>query len=330
MKILLVSFIGGVGFVAGHEILSTLRALEEHRSSVASSSVGRIGNVEMIPSFGSSVESIPVCHLINMNTYAKGPGIGPIALTATLLAAEHLHSGNGVVIPQIQGLNESCPIRFTTEFFDTKNDKRVAMEQLVEDIFQRKTDDGSSMPCAFMGNTFSDVSIATSVVTGLRGYAQVSVTSSAEQLNDRETHELFARVGPSSDQIAEPIVDFLYYELGVRNIVSISSEDAGQSALATNLKRIDKKYPDLNPITSLTIPKKASKLDIEAIVAMLRDTEVRYFVSFVVPSDLVLLLEEAYLQGIAGNTSTTYTWIPSYSFLIEVLGKAFESASSLA
>ena len=39
---------------------------------------------------------------------------------ATHLAVEHLNSGNGVIIPEVEGLNERCPIRFTTEMIDSK------------------------------------------------------------------------------------------------------------------------------------------------------------------------------------------------------------------
>ena len=42
------------------------------------------------------------------------------ASVAMILAIDHWNNGNGVVVKQIEGINQRCKIRFTTEVFDTQ------------------------------------------------------------------------------------------------------------------------------------------------------------------------------------------------------------------
>ena len=39
---------------------------------------------------------------------------------AVALAIQHLNTGDGSVIPQVEGLNDNCNIRFTLELFDSE------------------------------------------------------------------------------------------------------------------------------------------------------------------------------------------------------------------
>lgn len=69
------------------------------------------------------------------------------------LAMKHLNSGDGSVIPEIEGLNNRCNIRFTTEIFDTEASERVALNKLV-DLTRRKPA-YEQLPCAILGGKFA-------------------------------------------------------------------------------------------------------------------------------------------------------------------------------
>ncbi|KAG7337623.1 7 transmembrane sweet-taste receptor of 3 GCPR [Nitzschia inconspicua] len=51
--------------------------------------------------------------------------------TASMLAVQHLNTGNGSIIPELEGLSDRCPIRFSIQYFDTKFDIGTALKQVI-------------------------------------------------------------------------------------------------------------------------------------------------------------------------------------------------------
>ncbi len=74
------------------------------------------------------------------------------------------------------------------------------------------------LPCAFIGATRSAVSIPTSIITGLRGYPQISPISTSTQLEETTQFQLFGRTIPSDAGTAVPAILYLRHELGVNNM----------------------------------------------------------------------------------------------------------------
>lgn len=72
------------------------------------------------------------------------------AAAAISLAAHHMNEGIGWIVPELTGLNQRCPIRFTTEFADTEYDQGVSLGHVIE-----MTDRVENKPCAFIGATKS-------------------------------------------------------------------------------------------------------------------------------------------------------------------------------
>jgi hypothetical protein len=73
------------------------------------------------------------------------------AAGAIALAAHHLNSGIDWIVPELKGLHQRCPIRFTTEFADTQYDAGVALGHVID-----MTDRTHNKPCAFIGATRSE------------------------------------------------------------------------------------------------------------------------------------------------------------------------------
>jgi hypothetical protein len=71
---------------------------------------------------------IVMCHVPQFMRYTEmsdeklidSSELGFGASVAMILAIDHWNNGNGVVVKQIEGINQRCKIRFTTEVFDTQ------------------------------------------------------------------------------------------------------------------------------------------------------------------------------------------------------------------
>ena len=169
--LLLIMLLSEIPAVVGqdHGALSTAPRLEEQRQNVVSSFPDRLegNNLDLVEVEGE--DDLAFCNLVDLNLF--GSAFGPFlefaleAMAAMELAVEHLNTGNGVVVKEVEGLNERCKIRFTTEHVDTQGAEEVAVDQLVQ-ILQRE----QGLPCAFIGAFKTPVSVATSLLTSLKGY----------------------------------------------------------------------------------------------------------------------------------------------------------------
>jgi len=95
---------------------------------------------------------------------------------AVYLAMEHLNNGDGSVIPDVKGLNERCPIRFTTEMIDSKRSPAVAVDKAIE-IISRE----NRTTCALAGAGRSPVTIPLAIISGIRDIPQISPLSTSEE-----------------------------------------------------------------------------------------------------------------------------------------------------
>jgi len=95
---------------------------------------------------------------------------------AVYLAMEHLNNGDGSVIPEVEGLNERCPIRFTTEMIDSNRSPAVAVDKAIE-IISRE----NQTTCALAGAGRSPVTIPLAIISGIRDIPQISPLSTSEE-----------------------------------------------------------------------------------------------------------------------------------------------------
>lgn len=220
-----------VSLVQAQGVLQSLQSLETLRSSVTSN-VKRVFHLDVIDDASTNSE-LAICHLVDLNRHSAllpdGTRIAfptkfPLeALSAVLLALEHLNTGNGRVVPQLNGLPDRCQVRFTAEFADTAGLESQGVDRVI-DILDR--DPADNLPCAFIGAFRSPVSVATSILTGVKGYPQMSSLSTATQLSDKSTFPLFGRVVPTANWYAVPLMRFLYNQLEIRHLVVLHTDNA--------------------------------------------------------------------------------------------------------
>ena len=249
-----------------------------------------------------------ICGMVDLNVYSIFPAPNVrIAFPATLpwqglaaisLALHHLNTGNGVVVEELNQL-ETCPIQFAAEFRDTSLLENQAVDAVV-DITQNGLSGGGG-PCAFTGAFRSQVSIPTALLTGLKGYPQVSVLSASPQLNDKTQYPLFGRVIPANDEYGGPLLEFLYTQWNVRHLAVVYTDNTVGLPYVAGIRRAQaRQFPDME-IRAVAFPDQSTDEDYAAAVDALAQTGFRYFFCVARRHHLQALLPEAVRQGIAGD-----------------------------
>ena len=93
-------------------------------------------------------------------------------MKAAALAMQHLNVGDVSLVKEIAGLNETCNLRFTTEFIGMQASKNTAVDRVRKKLNNEDSNDSPFQPCAFQGAWGSGVSEHTSILTGLNNYTQ--------------------------------------------------------------------------------------------------------------------------------------------------------------
>ena len=72
-----------------------------------------------------SSKDIAFCHIVSLVPFKTENGgfysTGYEMAVGIVLDLSHVNEGNGTFVPEVEGLNERCNIRFTTEFIGTLN-----------------------------------------------------------------------------------------------------------------------------------------------------------------------------------------------------------------
>eukprot|EP00980_Cylindrotheca_fusiformis_P000763 scaffold183_cov112-Cylindrotheca_fusiformis.AAC.2 len=252
-------------------------------------------------------EDVVLFNLIGLLSFTRNGGSPFLGIhidaTAIALAAQHLNVGDGTIVPEVQGLNDRCNVRFTVEFVDTQFDTETALNQVVH-LISRDTGAAERRPSAFVGTGFSSTSVPTSIVTGLFGYPQVSGSAGSTDLDDRSLHQLFGRTMPSEADSVVPIVIYLRDVLHVTKLAVIHTTDTFGNANALGVLEAARKYaPDMDIVSiPMTDGEDAEKPTIEAV----KETGYRYVLCTVTGIGTEKLLTEAYNMDVAGNGK--HTW----------------------
>jgi hypothetical protein len=308
-------------------VLSSLRMLDKARAAATDVVRDEGSNVDVF--FNPEGEEIALCHLSGMLAFTFGNKV-PAKSTfddaaGIALAAHHLNIGDGSIVPQVQGLDKRCNIRFTTEFADTEYSRGVILNQVMEQI-NRKPGSPERQPCAFIGAYRSAVSIPMSIVTGIFGYPQVSGASTSADLDDGDQYPLFARTVPSDTGNAIPIIIYMRNVLNIKHLAVINENDAYGNSYVEGLRLAAQDHaPDM---LIHQIPLDDGQGSIVAAVASLKNTEFRFVFAIVFTVETHdALLTEAYKEGVAGTGK--HNWLFGDSFLGVLEGRQFKEGSPL-
>ncbi|KAL3911679.1 MAG: hypothetical protein SGILL_007186 [Bacillariaceae sp.] len=218
------------------------------------------------------VGDMGVCNLVALNffsgviggddpelRYVYGPAFE--MAFATMLAVQHLNQGDGSIVPELSGLNETCPIRFIPEYQDTGGLEPTRALSVVQDVLVRPgatnysstcpLEDGATMalpPCAFVGAYESSISQLTAPLTGFSGYPQVSGTSAQDTLDNKDFFPKFARTIPSQIGASVALVDYLLRDDVFREeqpyLAILHIDDDFGNSYVSRIREVVKEYND--------------------------------------------------------------------------------------
>ena len=270
---------------------------------------------------------------------AKGNGgtevYGDIA--GLMLAAHHFNNGDGAVVREVEGLNETCPVRIVMDHHDSESSPGVAMN-----IFQRQVMEGERHPpSALIGASRSAVSTPLAIFSGLYQIPLVSPFSTSMELDNIRQYPYFSRLVPSDAGTARALVAYLRSRRAdLRHLGVIYLNDAYGSAYFQAIQDAagdgsgnDDKDADWDAIlvkgaSFLYTRDESSAEQIDLAIQKLADTGYRTFFGVFYDEHYDLVMERAVYHGIAGPG---YTWILSDGLSETYLHKRkFEARSPLA
>ena len=177
----------------------------------------------------SSGDKLAVCNLLAFQPFTDGSRtsirLGFEHSVPVVLAAHHLNTGDGSLVPQVQGLNDRCPIRFMVEMVDTEFSGGPALRNL-EEVSKRDPLGPVPQPCGIVGAFRSAVSIPSSIISGFLGIPQISGGSTSTDLDDTLQYPLFGRTVPSDAGTAITVIRFFREVLQAQHLAVIHINDA--------------------------------------------------------------------------------------------------------
>ncbi|KAG7373875.1 7 transmembrane sweet-taste receptor of 3 GCPR [Nitzschia inconspicua] len=258
----------------------------------------------------TDARNIPVLH-----AYEGAMGI--------FLALQHLNTGNGSIVDQVDGLNETCRIRFPTEhFFDTQYNPRRTFSYVDQRTSQRSSRIApffQPRPTGFVGAFASTVTALSAYISSLRGLPQVSGQSTSSELDNKLDFPLFARSIPNEEFAARNLLLWWTKELQLTHVAVIHTSDmhglAYARSLRTFVRQMEEDVSQQNRIEILYISIDEDGKNIPEVLAALKTSQFRYVFGVLQSRNLHdLLMEAAFAEGLAGHMNQEYNWFFSDTF----------------
>ena len=142
-------------------------------------------------------DSVLFCHTPTFLRYSNdlGPScdIAYAASAGALLAMHHFNNGDGSVVSELEGINESCNIRLTTEIVDTGSSPINAVRSLTRIMTRPSNSFVNPQPCAVFGSQISSVKSKLASLTGVFDLFQISSSAMSTELENSVQYPLLAR-----------------------------------------------------------------------------------------------------------------------------------------
>ncbi|KAL3907928.1 MAG: hypothetical protein SGILL_008676, partial [Bacillariaceae sp.] len=217
----------------------------------------------------------------------------------------HSNTGNGNVISEIQGLNETCQLRFHTRALDAEFSQKVAVDQVIEAVTTGKGDasGSTSPPCSYLGAVLSRITLSTAMITSLHDYFQLSYSTATElDTNHDDLYPLHARVTPSLVDSARNMLLYLYNELGVRHLALLRTDTLESQAYSVALQHLQPTVAPELQLVEFAVPDIWTTAEIiNEACKKLKDTRFTYFLAAVKVENFSMLWEAAVAHEIAGT-----------------------------
>ncbi|KAG7339700.1 7 transmembrane sweet-taste receptor of 3 GCPR [Nitzschia inconspicua] len=270
---------------------------------------------------------LPHCHVVGMLPFTPFRNVSYANLetyeeaVAMILALQHLNTANGSIIDELEGL-QCSNMAFTLEFLDTHFMPGPAIEKIFElNSRSSRSQNEGLRPCSFVGAVRSAVTLPTSLVTGHRGFVQVSGSSTSFQLDERDQYPLFARTIPSDMNNVKPILEYFRDRLQLTHLAVLTMNEAyGQSIGHSIQVQASELAPNLR-ISRITMDE-GTRDGIARALQEFEGTKYRYVLAAVSTPEIYReLLQQAVDLDLAGNGE--HQWFFPESFYGSVEKNSF-------
>ena len=230
-------------------------------------------------------------------------------VAGALLGMHHFNNGIGSVVAEVAGINETCPIRFVADYYDSESSQVTAV-----DVFSRQIlESPDRPPSALFGAWRSAVSVPLGILTGVYGIPQVSPLSTSTELDDVTQYTHFTRLIPSDAGTARAAVDYFRDRSpDLRHLGMLYVNDAYGSAFHQAIvESAQAIMPEEERITVRGIPFSYSNAilnpeEINLAVKTLAESGFRIFFGVFYDEHYEIVMKAAIEYGIAGPG---YVWI---------------------
>lgn len=281
----------------------------------------------------SDGNEIPICHvpaIAGMTlTSLRFPEInGYQEQASVMLAFQHLNTGDGSVVPEVTGLDERCPIRFTYELLDNEFSRPLTAQHTIDLLGRPEASFEERKPCTFFGARNSPNSIPMAILTGVNDYLQVAATPNARSLDDLSQFPLFARSYPNQIGEVEAMVSFLGNQLDAKHCVVMNENNEYGNAYADDFRAaVERLGVD---IKVLQIPfERDDRTSQRKAVERLKDSGYRYIylTTAGLADRLENIIEDAVELGVAGVP--THAWFLHRAVQELITGTPFKKGSPM-
>jgi ABC-type branched-subunit amino acid transport system substrate-binding protein len=256
---------------------------------------------------GSSAGPELLCHTPLFVRYTRrgeeysAGGYGSSA--GTMMAIHHWNNGNGVVVKEIQDIQQKCPIRFTTEIFDTETNPIPAVKGLTDMMIRDPNNPATPQPCAIVGTYYSAVSTKFAITSGVYDLLQVAPGASSDVLDDKKQYPLFTRTHPADSGSAMLLPKYFKEVMKVENfaIVYVDGDGFGASYL-----KVLQEYASNNEMNTIAVPvgdptlPSTSTEDIMEDLNIILENELNYVIGIFFFDSYKPIMKAAAELGVAG------------------------------
>jgi len=220
---------------------------------------------------------------------------------AAILAMHHFNNGIGSVVDELEGINETCSIRFTTESVDTIGWELISTITFLEDVVLGDYYNASEPKmAAIVGTTTSKVTSTLAAQSGIFDLPQFSPSATSALLDNRYEYFNFGRTIADDDATSGRLTAFLKNELDVTYFGMIYVDDAYGGAFHQSTRQ----WVHLRDMTLHSYalkPGSTSKRSVDQALTYLQNNKVNIIIGVFYPTQYELIMGQAWLLGMAGE-----------------------------
>mmetsp|Transcript_35376 Transcript_35376/g.77559 ORF Transcript_35376/g.77559 Transcript_35376/m.77559 type:complete len:920 (-) Transcript_35376:49-2808(-) len=250
-------------------------------------------------------------------------------MAGVLLAMHHFNNGIGAVVKDLDGINNRCSIRLTTESFDTMGFDLAANVHLFDSVLNTEFDDATDPQMgAIIGTTTSDVSTSMASQSGIFDLPQFSPSATSTLLDNSYQYPLFSRTIASDAATAARLTGYLQTELNVTYFGMVYVNDAYGGSFQQDVRQ----WATLRRMQLYAFPIEPGAAYYEIIDALtfLQEKKVNYIVGTFYPDVYEDIMGPAYEMGMAGAGKVWFFSASLGPVFLDGSAAALESGSSAA